>query len=125
MNSALPVYKSRFVIPQKSDCYANAFHLLEELYRKGYVLVHGNPRLVTTGKRYGHAWLENDKLVIDGTAFCIVPKDAYYTAGEITYTRKYDFETARKLACEHETYGAWDPEFDALAYLEERKNSHD
>ncbi len=108
----------------RGDCFRLSFNFLDALGRDKAVevyLVHGIPTLrdertlESTGKRYGHAWVEFVDFVFDSAANMMIPKDAYYEEGQIDEAEvvRYTLDEARKLVVEHEHYGPWDERLEA------------
>lgn len=92
-----------------SDCYKAACEWV--LSNKEYTLVHGIPTLTGgdyAGEQYGHAWCELDDGVYDAASGQDVPKNIYYSVGNIDYTVRYTSEEARENILEYGTWGAWD-----------------
>lgn len=107
-------------IPEENkhgDCFVVALNTFLKNPRR-YRLVHG----VVTGQgplegvEYCHAWVLDGDTVIDNTLpsnLRKLPMDLYYMIGNIQITREYDAEDVRDMLDEYETYGPWDPVFDA------------
>lgn len=105
-------------------CYVNTLTHMLDHYRKGDVLVHGQPRLAApsatdrgvmpAGTRFGHAWIERGKFVIDPQHSVkepvVMPKDRYYRLGHIDPkdNRRYTQDEAFQAAIRTKVYGPWD-----------------
>src|SRR5437868_1568257 len=90
-----------------------------------YVLVHGEPRykgepgyegtrLVNTGDRFGHAWVESGGIVFDVTTSVnnptLMDRERYYALGDIdpATCRYYTRDEVLKMLVRYEHYGPWE-----------------
>lgn len=109
-------------IPEESqggDCYVSGYkYFMKNCHSNSSLrLCHG---LVTgqgsiKGIKYNHCWCEDvtKHIVYDMTMpqfFQIVPKDVYYTVGQINEDEvfKYDFKQTTAKAYKFGTYGPWE-----------------
>lgn len=109
-----------------ANCYNDCFKALLagqlEFLFKDVILVHGIPTMTGgphKGKQYGHSWLEfsmnGEPVCMDVGMETIIPKDLFYTVGNISYTKKYTRLEAMKLANETNRVGPWDKKiYDSL-----------
>jgi hypothetical protein len=78
----------------------------------GLILVHGLPH-GTGGEaakagHYPHAWIEYRGMCWDPNREEEYPKDFYYAAGHIEYTKRYTLDEAKAEMVRVGTYGPWD-----------------
>ena len=102
----------------KGNCYENAIHKFVDLQKSGHdaVIVHGHVEgqgSETKGKRFGHAWVESNGMVIDKSngRDLQLPASLYYAVGkidEIGNVVKYSWPDARDKILEFEHWGPWD-----------------
>lgn len=116
---------------KKGDCYENAANAvlfglsgIGALRRpEQLTLVHGQPRykgepayegkrLVQSGDRYGHAWVESGGMVFDVTTSMMpypFKAERYYELGDIdpAQCQRYTQDEVREMVLEHEHYGPW------------------
>lgn len=99
--------------PDGGDCYRSAFKKLRALAgqkeESGFYLVHGvaiGRGRLNGGKLFGHAWIENEEIVIDAR-FGAFEKARYYALGRIKFVERYTMKqaAARMLRTGH--YGPW------------------
>ena len=104
---------------KKGDCFErsgnailNPARMLRGLCQlDGWQLAHG---IVTgtggavRGRRYAHAWVENDFLVFNADSGDVVPRPLFYFAGKVEDVFRYSPEEARRLMLKHEHYGPWE-----------------
>lgn len=104
---------------EKGNCYQSAAEFLIDKYSAGnergdlkrYVVVHGLPTLTRPPfKKYGHAWIETDKMVYDTETKIWLPKSFYYLVGKIDPDENYyyDFIQLRKFILHYKHYGPWE-----------------
>lgn len=103
---------------ENGTCYETAANwLMDKTFfgqddSSSFKLVHGRPTLQRPPfKKYGHAWIEiNEGFVIDTETGKGMPKELYYSAGEIDSEEcfYYSFEEARKLLLKFKHYGPWE-----------------
>ena len=107
---------------KKGQCYYKAFKLLERL-EGFFILCHGvciGTGPYNKGKPMGHAWLENETVVIDGGTGVAVLKANYYKLGKVTDVERFTLEEAMKRALTSKHYGPWNPKiYTAEKWLEE------
>jgi len=105
-------------LPDGGDCFDAAYN---------YIIEHGpnNPNLKLvhsfvsgqgklSGKRYAHAWCEDDEFVIDtsnGNNFKVI-KMLYYAIGNINPNqgKYYDYNETIRISTEQGNKGPWDIE---------------
>lgn len=90
------------------NCYENSYKALEDMGQFGFVLCHGvclGWGGEIKGKRYGHAWIENENCVIDnGRAWS---KGLYYSLVDPQHVKRFTLREMYKEALEHEHFGPW------------------
>ena len=70
--------------PRKGTCYRDALRLLELLGGNDWLLCHGvavNTGKAFKGRKFGHAWIENDQWCLDQGL--VIRKSTYYMVGKI------------------------------------------
>lgn len=108
-------------IPKKNmhgDCFETAGRyvmdhtFLNKEENKNIFLVHGEVtgQGAIKGVKYGHAWVEENGMVIDNSnkRNIKIPKELYYAIGNITNTIKYTPEEARKKMLQFKHWRPWD-----------------
>ena len=107
---------------KNGNCFISAYRLAVHV---NGLLVHGVPvgrGPLNRGKRYAHAWVEKDGLVLDyaNDRFIRLPVTVYYRKGHMTedHVRRYTDRQAMETSEAHGHYGPWD---EALSAQEEVK----
>ena len=99
---------TRTTIPKmvKGACYRNCTVIAHTL-ADGASIVHGTVNL-ETGKRGGHAWIEEGGKVIDPTAGIILPRSEYYNSNLKPYPMaRYTPEESMIKAIREGHHGPW------------------
>jgi|KBSMisStaDraftv2_1062788.scaffolds.fasta_scaffold663716_2 hypothetical protein len=102
------------------DCYQAAAKFVTGHQNGTMTLVHG---VVTgtggevEGKEFGHAWVELGDLVFEvaNGRKQAVPREAYYAAGQVGMTRRYDAQEALTQMLTTGHWGPWDECFEGVA----------
>jgi len=114
----MKIWKMAVKIPEEcmnGDCYEVSGRYMMDKHLAGLsnpVLVHGT---VTGqgrihGVEYDHAWIEEGDEVLDMSRSRNIhmPKAVYYALGQIKNTKKYDYETFRKMVSKYKHWGPWE-----------------
>lgn len=88
------------------DCYKKSYR---HCVSNGGTLVHGTVSNVS-GKRFPHAWIEDDEVVHDLTKNVKMNKKTFYDYAKVDKksVRKYDPSSARIKAVKSGHFGPWE-----------------
>lgn len=92
-------------------CYEDAGRMIMDEKVKNAVLVHGRPTLKTSPyTEFGHAWIEDDDVVIDPSVDVVMRRERYYEIGKIDYRKNlvYDRDSALKWMLVTGHFGPWE-----------------
>lgn len=87
------------------ECYRNVVQYASQ--HPAATVVHGTVKFLS-GKRGGHAWVEEGAFVVDPTTGVRVAKKRYYKLLAARPVARYDSTRALVLAVRHGHWGPWD-----------------
>jgi len=93
------------------NCYCTAANYILDEGTPQMVLVHGRPTLQRSPFcQYGHAWIEDGEICIDGNTLDRIPKFLYYALGQIDedLSLRYTKEQVRRFVLDFLHYGPWE-----------------